>query len=257
MRVRYFLWLLFALSVLTTVACADGGIEITEVGLKGYFEAGGTTPVQVRVAVPPQTNSIQLQFTVTAELDIAGNPSKVDHFSQEVSVKPGETAQIDSPLHFDGLRAKVDVSAIDSGAKLIGRSEVKLESFTPITNGFLVVMLCRDRIICDAIQSQISFSGSGDDTSAKNQRLKFVALDHPRENWWDYSAAKLLIVADPVSSWSADERMAVELALRTGSRVILLEKELDDPTFLAPYRKTQTAGKALLVGRAACGLSAR
>jgi hypothetical protein len=143
----------------------------------------------------------------------------------------------------------VELTVVDAAGKVIGKSQVGLNSLTRVDNEGLVVMLCGDRKLCDAIQSQISFSGSTEEVSEKNRRFKFLALDRPRERWWDYDVAGFLVVADPVSRWIPEERLAVERHLRGGGRVVLMEKESADPSFLAAYRHRVAKDGPVQVGR--------
>jgi hypothetical protein len=182
-----------------------------------------------------------------ASLDVRDRlgPTRIDHFSEKVSVKPGEQNQIVVPLLLwpSGIgRSTLEVEVTDGAGHRIGSSSVNLDSPTRLTTGSLIAIFCTNRGLCDEAQSQISFSGSEEDVSAKNQSLKFVALQGPRDSYVDYSAAKVVVIASALSGWTTEQRFAVEEYARAGGTVMLLENECADRGFLAAYRSGTGSG---------------
>ncbi|HEX4486344.1 MAG TPA: hypothetical protein VH088_08775 [Terriglobales bacterium] len=244
-------WFCCLFILLAPAAFADGVVEITEVGLKGYYAPSVTLPVRARIAVPEGVSHVDLQYSVTnGSIDAPGNPLRTDRFSMSVSVTPGQLAEVDSPLvSSSGNDLKIDLTAVAQGGRVLGNSRVAPEAINGIADQTFLVMLCGERKLCDSIQSQISFSGTEDETSEKNRNYKFLALDHPRNRWWEYSIASMLIIADPVARWSAEEQEAAEFFVRSGGQAIFLTSECGETTFLEAYRKDAPAGKWVSVGK--------
>jgi len=236
---------------LSAIAAATNNVQITEVGLKGYYSVTFVTPVQVQVAVPEQVQSIQLDFTVTTgSPDTPYEPWREDRFSQRLSVEPGRKVLIDLPLLLASSKhSKLDLTVSDSSGQKIGTSSIDLGSLTVLGSETAIAILCEEHTQCDEAQSQISFGGSEDEVADKNKKLKFIALQSPREHWWDYSAPEYVVVADRISGWTPDQRLALELYLRAGGNLVLLEKNLGDTSFLAAYRQGEAKADPLRVGR--------
>ena len=231
---------LFLVSViLSTSALASTDVQIIEVGLKGYYSTTSPTAVAVRVKVPASVNSLVLDFTVSLDARDKLAPSRVDRFSQRADVKPGQENQIVTPLLLSTSgtgHSTLEVDVSNAGGQRIGSSTVDLDSFTRIATETLIVIYCADRSICDEAQSQISFSGSEDDVSEKERKFKFVTVQSPRQSWLDYAAARFVVLAGPVASWTADQRFALEAYARRGGNLLMLEQQCTSINFLAPYR---------------------
>lgn len=236
MRVRV---LTLASIMFCVPALASSDVQISEVGLKGYFSASAPSPVTVAVKVPSGVDSIKLDFTASLKQREEITPMRVDHFSARADVKGGELAQITVPLLLPGWysdRSTLTVDVSDFAGHKIGSSSVDLNAFRQLPSENLVAIFCTEHTACDEAQSQISFSGSQDEVASKNQNFKFVALQLPREHWFEYTAAKFVVVAGAVAGWTPAQRFALEGFVRSGGTVMLLEKECSDPAFLAPYR---------------------
>jgi hypothetical protein len=62
--------LVLVISVLApSLAFAGTNVQVTEVGLKGYYSPMSSTPVSVQVDVPPGVESVQLDFNVSVRED--------------------------------------------------------------------------------------------------------------------------------------------------------------------------------------------
>lgn len=243
--------LISALVTASIPAWGAGEVQITEVGLKGYYSTGVPTSVAVQVKAPADTRAIHLDFTASLDVRDRFGPSRVDHFSQLLPVKPGEENATIVPMILapsGSWSSTLEVVATDSAGRHIGSSSVNLDSLSRLSTERLIAIICKERSACDNAQSQISFSGSEDDVSSKNQNLKFVTLQTPRNSYLDYSPAKIIVVAGPVGDWTADQRFALEAFVRAGGTVILLESEIADKSFFAAYR-TGAANVPAQVGR--------
>jgi hypothetical protein len=237
MRIPLFGMFLF-LSSFNAHALSD--VQIVEVGLKGYYSTMTATPVWVQVTGPPQEGPVRLDFTVTSGDPENYVPSRTDHFSQDVPVKPGETLQLKVPLLLTASsHSKLELSASGPDGRRIGSSSVNLDPRAVVSGQVLIVILCQDHRFCDEAQSQISFSGADEETTEKSRTLKFVTLSAPRENWWEYSAARFVVVADSIRNWTPGQKSALEYYVRSGGALVLAEKEVADASFLAPYPRKE------------------
>jgi hypothetical protein len=235
----YFPLLISAVLFASVFGVASSDVQISEVGLKGYYSTALPTPVVVQVKAPAGVDSIALDFA--ASLDVRNNlgPTRVDHFSEQVRLKPGEENQVVAPLLLtpSGLgRSTLEVDVSASAGHRIGSSSVDLNSLTRLTSETLIAIFCNERSFCDEAQSQISFSGSEEDVSGKNQAFKFVTFLTARHSYLDYASAKFVVVAGRVSDWNPDQQFALEAYARTGGTIVLLEKECGDNDYLGAYR---------------------
>ncbi len=231
-------------------AAAANDVRIVEIGLKGYYSSVTATPVRIQVSAPTQTRQMRLDFTVTNEDSPEYSTLRTDHFSKQVSVQPGETIELELPIVLaSSNHSTLELSASDPSGVKIGTSSVTVDPAGNVTNQWFITILCQDRRLCDEAQSQISFGSSAEETTEKNKTFRFVTLAGPREQWWDYSAVRFLVVADSMRQWSPEEKSAIEYYLRSGGNLLLLEKEADDSDFLAPYRTKPLTADPLNVGQ--------
>lgn len=231
--------LISALVSASIPAWGAGDVQITEVGLKGYYSTGVPTSVTVQLKAPADTQTVQLDFTTSLDIRDRFGPSRVDHFSNLANVRAGEQNTIVTPLLVvptGSGRSSLEVVATDAHGHRIGSSSVDLDSLNRMGSERLIGIICQERSSCDNAQAQISFSGSEEDVTAKNQTLKFLALQAPRNSYLSYSPATIVIVAGPVGEWTPDQRTALEQYVRAGGTVMLLEAEIADKTLFAPYR---------------------
>src|SRR6266496_2948884 len=218
--------LLLVSALLSASALASSDVEITEVGLKGYYSSVLPTPVTLQVKAPSGVDSVELDFRISLDARDNFGPIRVDHFSQRVNVKAGESTRISVPLLLSPGgwgHSRLEADASDSGGYRIGSSTVDLNSLSGLGPQNLIAIFCKDHPACDEAQSQISFSGSEDDVAEKDRKFKFITLSAPRRQWWDYSAATFIVLAGSLSEWTAEQRFAVEAYARRGGLVVLLE----------------------------------
>src|SRR5437762_3058963 len=96
-RIRFALALAIVLCA-PLPALASSDVQITEVGLKGYYSTSAPTPVVVQVKAPITVDSVLLDFSASLDVRDRFGPTRVDHFSKKVSVRPGEQNKIHVPL---------------------------------------------------------------------------------------------------------------------------------------------------------------
>jgi len=162
----------------------------------------------------------------------------------DIGLSGGEERPLELPVWIQGGKIKIAVEA-SAGGIVFGRDSYE----GSLQGANLVVLMCLSENVCRTAQSQIQFSGSIEQQADKNRGIKFAALHDPRDEWWAYSAARGVVVAMPLTGLSSVKRDALEGYLRTGGRLVLVEDEIADPTFLSAYRKTAPSLNGERVGR--------
>jgi hypothetical protein len=238
------------LAVLVSTNLLAGTVQIREVGLQGYY-ATEPTPARVEVLLTnpePKPQAIALRFRI---IDLSTEaPHPPNQFSLSVNLGPGESRTVAVPvLIFFSTQLALEVEARDAAGKLIGQDRRPLEP--PLTE-HLMAIVCAEQAVCQAAQSEISFSGNANEQTLKGKSLKFVWVRQPPENWWAYSVAETIVAAAPLDEMSATRLSALADSFRHGQRLILIEDQIHDSAFLAPYRQgpandePQVVGKGLL-----------
>lgn len=214
--------IVFALS-----AClfADSNLRITDVGLHGY---GGTiSAVQLVVRNPsPQVQSVHLRVTV------ADNWAVTNTVDTDVSLTGKEERQLELPTLISPGETKITAYASLDG-ETFGH-DVYNKSLSRAT---LIALMCANENTCQSVQSQIEFSGNIQERADKNRNFRFEVITDPRENWWAYTPATAIVMATPLTKFTAEQRSALEGYLRRGGRLVLVEEEIGDSDFLSAYRK--------------------
>jgi len=237
------------LCILSFTANSFATIQIEEVGLQGYYSTASPTPVQIRIS-GAQEGPVHLELKVVDGGKVQYGPLRTDTFSLNVNVKANQDSEVDAPIALiSNNGSELQVVATDSAGQNVGSSNLDLSSSAPKINQDVVVILCRERAICDEAQTQINFSGTPQDVTDKNSNMRFVATETPRSNWWDYSAAHFVIVAEQTSTWTAEQRQAIEYYVRSGGSSVLLEKEIADSKLFSGYRPGPAKSLPIAVGR--------
>lgn len=237
---------------LPTAGLAQDGIRIDEVGLHDYYSSAVPTPVRIHISTPARAQSIQLEFKISSG---STNPQsglwRVDQFSKQAEVRPGESIDVEVPLFVAWAEQLVlDVAATDATGQKIGQTTQNLKSLVHIGGTeSLIAVYCKHEKYCQDAQSQITFSGTDEERSKKNKEFKFVTLQKPRQHWWAYGAAHALVLAGPISDLTSEGRKALEYYLRGGGTLVLLEEETADGNFLAAYRTRAPGADPVVVGR--------
>lgn len=226
-------WLCAALLLMVLGAAADDVIKIQDVGLSYYHSSSGPTPIRLVV-----TNPTAQQLLLTLRIDLRADKGSCvpSTFENSVALRALERREIELPLIFPSCpETKVQVSAIDASGKQIGYADTGITQFQP-NPPVLVAILCTDKM-CGEVQGQIALSGEPEEIKKKNGEIKYAVLDQPRSNWWSYSAARILVLAAPLNQYTEQQKAALEEYVRRGGVMILLQQEVNDESFLAPYRE--------------------
>ncbi len=239
------------LSILPFSAAGFATVQVEEVGMQGYYSTASPTSVRIRISDVPHAGTVHLEIQVVDGGKAQYGPLRTDHYSLIVNVKTNDDTEVDVPiaLTFNNGSAELQVSAADSAGQSVGSSSLDLNSSSPRGNQYVVLILCRERKICDEAQTQINFSGTPQDVTNKNAAMRFVTTDALRSNWWDYSAANFVVIAESTSAWTSEQRQVLEYYVRGGGKSVLLEKEIADPTLFSIYRQGPAKSEPVAVGR--------
>jgi hypothetical protein len=229
------IYLLFAL---ITPLVADANLQIKDVGLHGY--TGTPSVVEIALHNPsPRSQAIHLQIA-------AGNKENVlSTVTSDLTLNGGEQRELEVPvlIPYETTKLKVEASIGGSVFAVDSREQLGLRSSS------LVVLVCTNQEVCKNVQSQIQFSGTIEERAQKNRELAFEVMDEPRENWWAYSAARTVVLATPIASFTSQQRDALEGFLRTGGRLVLIQDQIADTSFLSAYQKSLSTLTGERVGR--------
>jgi len=220
---RALLWIGFEL-LLAGSFRADSNLRIADVGLHGYY--GNPSAIRLIVRNPsPQSQPVHLRVSVTAQW------GATNAFTADVLLNGGEQREVELPVAINGGKTVITAEVSASGA-VFGHDSY--EGSLRQTN--LIVLMCGTENVCKTVQSQIQFGGSIQERVDKNRQVAFEIVKDPRDHWWAYSAAKAIVLATPMAEFTNEEREAMEGFLRRGGRLVLLEHEIADPSFLSAYR---------------------
>jgi hypothetical protein len=243
--------LLLAFCFLASANGAFGAVRIVEVGLQSYFPIE-PWPTRVRIQVTntrAEPQSIDLTAQVSALPPFNQFFLRHDAFSKTVAVGPYQQLTVDLPLVVSSQFQQGFVLAVEArspAGELLGRD---VRGIGALEAERLIAIVCPSDSICKEAASQIMFSGGQDKQALKAKRWKYVTVQDIPSVWWAYSVASAVVVVTPLVALSQDQREALEDYLRQGGRLILVEKESADPTFLAAYRQGPATTLPLVAGR--------
>jgi hypothetical protein len=236
---------IFFLCVAPAVYCSDG-VRITEIGVKGYYYPG--YPARVRVVLShPDQRAASVELRVRVHSFPVSRIERVDTFAKRIALMPNDIRIVDIPvlLYFSD-QASVQVQEVDADGTVLSED---LQSLEPPLRETLVVILCAQPVVCQQIQSQISFSGTASEQTYKGKTLKFVTIENSPEQSWQYSPAKTVVLARPASEMTPAQRNALENFTRQGGALIVLEEQARSASFLQAYRTAAFPGTPTTVGR--------
>jgi len=216
---------------------ADSNLRIADVGLHGYY---GTTAAVRLILRNPSLQPQSLHLQVAAD-DQNGTTNAV---TADVSLSGGEQREVELPILMPGGNTVITADAIAAGA-VFGH-----DTYTGSrreTN--LIVLMCASESDCKTAQSQIQFSGTIEERADKNRQTAFEIVGDPRDHWWAYSASGAIVLAMPTAEFTPAQRDALEGFLRHGGRLVLLEQEIADPSFLSAYRQAPAPSGGERVGK--------
>lgn len=223
---------------ITSPLLADANLQITDVGLHGYTSSRSAVRVLLRnPAAQPQSIHLQISSWLARRDSEA---FVTDTLNTEVPLAANEQRALELPV---AVR-EAEVTRITADAFVAG-SAISHDTFRqPLHDSNLVVFLCADDRLSQAIQSQIQFSGSVEDRADKNRQIAFEIVRDPRDHWWAYTPAKAIVLALPTATLAPAQRQALEGFVRAGGLLVLLEDDIADPTFLAAYRQNSTPAQS-------------
>jgi hypothetical protein len=226
----------FALALVAPLL-ADSNLRIVDVGLHGY--SGNTSAVRLIVSNPsPGPQTIHLQVAANGDRGIT------NAVIADVSLNGGEQRELELPVLMPGGETVITAEATVAGA-VFAHDKRK----APLRQAVLIALMCAGDSVCKTVQSQIQFSGTIEERADKNRQAKFEIVDDPRDHWWAYSACRAIVLARPIAEFTQAQRDALEGFLRSGGRLVLLEKEIADTGFLSAYRQGPASPNGERVGQ--------
>ena len=235
---RILLWIGFELLLAASLR-ADSNLRIADVGLHGYY--GNPSAIRLIVRNPSsQAQPVHLRVSVSVQW------GATNAVTADILLNGGEQREVELPVAMSGGKLEITAEASASGA-VFGHDSY--EGSLRQTN--LIVLMCGTENLCKTAQSQIQFSGSIEERVDKNRQIAFEIVRDPRDHWWAYSAAKAIVLAAPMAQFTSAEREALEGFLRRGGRMVLLEREIADPSFLSAYRTGPAPANGERVGKGA------
>lgn len=206
-----------------------GTLEITELGLKGfYLHEDLPTRIQFRYQ-GPESSGLRLRVQI---YDERTGPELGHTF--EFSAPPLRNGTFDVPILIPHQqRPRMTAEVLDGNEQVVARASKPVE---PPLDGQLIGIICEEDSVCQAGRTAAGFSGSYEEKTQKEKSLRFVEIRQLPEIAYAYSAVHTLIVASSFRSASAQGLHAVEGYLRGGGSVILSEAHVTDRTWLAAYR---------------------
>jgi hypothetical protein len=225
--------------VLAAALLADSNLRIADVGLHGY----SSTTSAVRIIVRnPSSQAQVVHLQVAASTD--NGYLLTDTITTDVSLSGGQQRELELPIVMPGGNAVVTADAT-SGGGFFGHDKYERS----LHQNKLIVLMCASESVCNTAQSQIQFSGTIEERADKNRQIAFETVDDPRDHWWAYSAASAIVLAMPTAQFTPAQREALEGFLRAGGRLVLLEDEMADPSFLSVYRQGPDLPQGERVGK--------
>jgi hypothetical protein len=229
-------------------------VQIRQFGLGGsYSKQADATWVQVELRNNPG-RPILLELVVT-EPDLGREAEPLTGtFTLPVQLSPGESRVLDLPIPIsEGGLPVVFVDVRDANGVSVGR-DARLIGKPTVDR--LIALLCTTPELCRSIHQTILLSGSAEEQARKARNNRLVPLTEPPPAWWAYPPGSTVILAEPLARLSPVQRDALELFLRRGATVVLLEDQLADSSstaggstrFLAPYREKPPDAKLHSVG---------
>lgn len=254
MRLRpLLLFLVLLASGRVSLAADTISVKISHFGLEGIY-AGQAEPTWVEVTAR-NTTSQPLSFNlVVSEVSLENDALPVSEVeTMPLAFAASETRAVDVPLHIQSRnRAVLYVEALDQHGTPLGRTAIVIGEQT---RGQTIAMLCSTADLCRAIRQSILLSGSPEEQTHKSSTLRLIQLSKAPPAGWAYSPADIVILAAPTAELSSAQRDAIEIYVRRGGKLVLVDDQLGDAAgaadhsrILDPYRSHVPEGKLLTVG---------
>jgi hypothetical protein len=229
MRRRALLFFLLSFGLAPASRSGDPvSIKIRQVGLENIY-ALGNNPTLVSFDVRNTTMQGMPVFILVDEVSLQENtPSVTTSIQIPLYLSPGEERTLRVPLHIvpaNNARLVIYLEARDAHNLIVGRAA---RLVGPKTNGQIIGLICSTPELCRNIQQSILLSGSPEEQTHKSQILRMVQLSDPPAEGWAYAAAHSVILAAPIARLSEAQRQALELFLRNGGMLVLIEDQIAD-----------------------------
>lgn len=245
------LWILAHL--LPSLAHAQISVQIEEVGLQDHFTSNLPTPVRIHLSPPPKSQTILLELTIRPGSSPRRrlNELRTDYFRKRIQSVAGQPLDFDFPVMLSEYDSReLVVAAKDLEGHEIGRTSRGLGSLVLVDRPqALVAIYCQSTQPCQAAQSQIFFAEGEQADPKKAKNFKILILRELRREWWCYGAVRTMVLAGPISRLPQEQLTALEFYVRGGGNLVLLESEIADIRFLAPYRQNAGRSGSVRVGR--------
>jgi hypothetical protein len=248
-------------------------IKIRQVGFENIYALGGN-PTLVAFDVRNTTMQSVPVVLLVDEVSLENDAQSVTTSIQlPLLLSPGEERTLRVPLQIvegNNRRLVIYLEARDAHNLIVGRTA---RLVGPKTDGQIIELICATVDLCRNIQQSILLSGGPEEQTHKSQMLRMVQLSEPPSEGWAYAAAHTVILAAPIARLSEAQRQALELFLRNGGTLVLIEGQVADGVssnpgtnpasrlslsdfaalcrnmyFLEPYRTRLSYGKPLRVG---------
>jgi hypothetical protein len=138
------------------------------IGLGEYYSYAVPTPVHVRLPAASHAQSVALEFVVRSGSDERRRDS--------------QALDIEVPILLPQTNWSVlDVTASGADGQIIGSASRELRELTPLSNGqYLVAICCQDQLICQTVEAQVAFGGSGTENAEKNKNMRLATFREAR-----------------------------------------------------------------------------
>jgi hypothetical protein len=231
-----------------------GPLHIIEVGLNGEYSDGQPTSVRLQIG-NPQAQPLTLDLRLHAEYHPAERRLAYgagNTFSKQILLEANEQREIELPVTLPVANQElwIEASAVAPDGHVVAYDGITGKKLSPRSFEGNIGLLCVDDQTCKELQQQAQFSGTMEERVEKNKKLHFIIVREPRAHWWPYAGVlQALVLAAPMSGYTAEQRTAIEDFLRRGERVILMEKEAADANFLSAYRQGPSGEEEVRVSR--------
>jgi hypothetical protein len=241
--------LLCALLLFAGPATLSGStVRVLDIGLNGFYELRAN-PTVVRVVVSSSEKDAQDFDVVFIVHDLKSDLSTPKHeFHLKLRLEPSEQRTLEVPLLLaGGYEPVLDVELRDGAKETVAKNRYPLDGSN--SEEYVATLLCADQKACQAAQTAISFGGSHKEQNTKQGSLRFVSLKEAPDVWWAYGLVDWVVLAMPVAQISTVQRMAIELYVRQGGQLVIVDDLAHDPSFLAPYVTGGAKGNGVIMGR--------
>ena len=226
-RTIFFFLLLFGLAPVSRSADVVS-IKIRQVGLENIY-ALGNKPTLVSFDVRNTTMQSMPIVLLVDEVSLASDARSVTTSIQlPLQLSPGEERTLRVPVQIvpvNNGRLVIYLEARDAHNLIVGRTA---RLVGPKTDGQIIGLICATPDLCRNIQQSILLSGSPEEQTHKSQILRMVQLSEPPSEGWAYATAHTVILATPVARLSEAQRQGLELFLRNGGTLVLIEDQVAD-----------------------------